>query len=275
MATRIATVNVNGVRAAYRKGMGDWLTTRGVDILCLQEVRAETTDLESLLGDGWRVAHDAATAKGRAGVAIASRQEPLAVRTDFGAADFDSAGRWIEADFRIGSHTVTVVSVYVHSGEVDTPKQVEKYKFLDAMESRLSELGANGSFALIVGDLNVGHRTLDIKNWKGNLKNSGFLPAERAYFDRFVGAEDDETYNAGAGLGWVDLGRRFAGEVPGPYTWWSQRGQAFDTDTGWRLDYHLATPALAATALTYAIDKASAWDTRWSDHAPVVIDYDI
>ena len=275
MATRIATVNVNGVRAAYRKGMGDWLADRGVDILCLQEVRAETTDLETLLGNGWHIAHDAATAKGRAGVAIASRHEPLAVRTDFGAADFDSAGRWIEADFRIGSHTVTVVSVYVHSGEVDTPKQVEKYKFLDAMESRLSVLGANGSTALIVGDLNVGHRTLDIKNWKGNLKNSGFLPAEREYFDRILGAEDDEQYNAGAGLGWVDLGRRFAGEVPGPYTWWSQRGQAFDTDTGWRLDYHLATPALAATALTYAIDKASAWDTRWSDHAPVVIDYDI
>ena len=275
MVTRIATVNVNGVRAAYRKGMGDWLADRGVDILCLQEVRAETTDLESLLGDGWHIAHDAATAKGRAGVAIASRQQPLAVRIDFGAADFDSAGRWIEADFRIGSHTVTVVSVYVHSGEVNTPKQVEKYKFLDAMESRLSVLGANGSTALIVGDLNVGHRTLDIKNWKGNLKNSGFLPAEREYFDRILGAEDDEQYNAGAGLGWVDLGRRFAGEIPGPYTWWSQRGQAFDTDTGWRLDYHLATPALAATALTYAIDKASAWDTRWSDHAPVVIDYDI
>jgi exodeoxyribonuclease-3 len=275
MVTRIATVNVNGVRAAYRKGMGDWLAERGVDILCLQEVRAETTDLETLLGNGWHIAHDAATAKGRAGVAIASRQQPLAVRTDFGAADFDSAGRWIEADFRIGSHTVTVVSVYVHSGEVDTPKQVEKYKFLDAMESRLSVLGANGSTALIVGDLNVGHRTLDIKNWKGNLKNSGFLPAEREYFDRILGAEDDDQYNAGAGLGWVDLGRRFAGEVAGPYTWWSQRGQAFDTDTGWRLDYHLATPALAATALTYAIDKASAWDTRWSDHAPVVIDYDI
>jgi exodeoxyribonuclease-3 len=275
MVTRIATVNVNGVRAAYRKGMGDWLADRGVDILCLQEVRAETTDLESLLGDGWHIAHDAATAKGRAGVAIASRQQPLAVRIDFGAADFDSAGRWIEADFRIGSHTVTVVSVYVHSGEVNTPKQVEKYKFLDAMESRLSVLGANGSTALIVGDLNVGHRTLDIKNWKGNLKNSGFLPAEREYFDRILGAEDDDHYNAGAGLGWVDLGRRFAGEIPGPYTWWSQRGQAFDTDTGWRLDYHLASPALAATALTYAIDKASAWDTRWSDHAPVVIDYDI
>lgn len=275
MSTRIVSVNVNGVRAAYRKGMGEWLAGRGVDILCLQEVRAETTDLVPLLGDGWHVAHDVATAKGRAGVAIASRQEPLAVRTAFGADDFDSAGRWIEADFRIGDRTVTVVSAYVHAGEVDTPKQVEKYKFLDALEVRLAELSKDGAYALVVGDLNVGHRTLDIKNWKGNLKNAGFLPAERAYFDRFVGAEDDENYNAGAGLGWVDLGRRFAGEVPGPYTWWSQRGQAFDTDTGWRIDYHLATPALAETALTYAIDKAASWDTRWSDHAPVVIDYDI
>ncbi|MEY4396849.1 MAG: hypothetical protein RLZZ40_605 [Actinomycetota bacterium] len=275
MVTRIVSVNVNGVRAAYRKGMGDWLDGRGVDILCLQEVRAETTDLVPLLGDGWHVAHDAATAKGRAGVAIASREEPLAVRTTFGADDFDSAGRWIEADFRINGTLVTVVSAYVHAGEVDTPKQVEKYKFLDALEIRLAKLGANGAFALVVGDLNVGHRTLDIKNWKGNLKNAGFLPAERAYFDRFVGAEDDEAYNAGAGLGWVDLGRRFAGEVPGPYTWWSQRGQAFDTDTGWRIDYHLATPALAAKAMNYAIDKAGSWDTRWSDHAPVVIDYDI
>ncbi|MFM2412546.1 MAG: hypothetical protein RLZZ587_879, partial [Actinomycetota bacterium] len=204
-----------------------------------------------------------------------SRDQPLAVRTALGPDDFDSAGRWLEADFRIGDKVVTVVSVYVHSGEVDTPKQVEKYKFLDAMESRMAQLGRNGALALIVGDLNVGHRTLDIKNWKGNVKNAGFLPAERAYFDRIVGAEDDENYNAGAGLGWVDLGRRFAGEIPGPYTWWSQRGQAFDTDTGWRIDYHLASPAFASTALNYTIDKAGSWDTRWSDHAPVVIDYEI
>ena len=126
-----------------------------------------------------------------------------------------------------------------------------------------------------MGDLNVGHRTLDIKNWKGNTKKAGFLPAEREYFDRIVGAEGDAGYNAGAGLGWIDLGRRFAGEIPGPYTWWSQRGQAFDTDTGWRIDYHLASPALAPTALNYSIDKAGSWDTRWSDHAPVVIEYDI
>lgn len=275
MPTRIASVNVNGVRAAFRKGMGEWLETRDIDILCLQEVRAETSDLLPLLGDGWHVAHDAATAKGRAGVAIASRVAPLGIRTEFGAADFDSAGRWIEADFAAGKTTLTVASAYVHSGEVNTPKQVEKYKFLDAFEQRLAEMSRGDSLALVVGDLNVGHRTLDIKNWKGNVKNAGFLPEERVYFDRIVGSEDDENYNAGAGLGWIDLGRRFAGEVAGPYTWWSQRGQAFDTDTGWRLDYHLASPSLAPTALTYAIDKASAWDTRWSDHAPVVIDYDI
>jgi exodeoxyribonuclease-3 len=275
MPTRIASVNVNGVRAAFRKGMGDWLESRDVDILCLQEVRAETSDLLPLLGDGWHVVHDAATAKGRAGVAIASRVAPLGIRTELGAEDFDSAGRWIEADFAVGTTTLTVASAYVHSGEVNTPKQVEKYKFLTAFEQRLTELSRDDSLALVVGDLNVGHRTLDIKNWKGNVKNAGFLPEERVYFDRIVGAEDDDSYNAGAGLGWVDLGRRFAGEVAGPYTWWSQRGQAFDTDTGWRLDYHLASPKLAPTALSYAIDKASAWDTRWSDHAPVVIDYDI
>ena len=275
MGTRIATVNVNGIRAAYRKGMGDWIADRQPDIIAVQEVRAERADIDALVDANWHVVNDEATAKGRAGVAILSREQPLAVRTDFGATDFDSAGRWIEADFLIGENTVTVVSCYVHSGVVDSPQQVEKYKLLDAFEARLTELAKDGALALVMGDLNVGHRTLDIKNWKGNTKKAGFLPAEREYFDRIVGAESDPAYNAGAGLGWVDLGRRFAGEVPGPYTWWSQRGQAFDTDTGWRIDYHLATPALARTALNYAIDKADAWDTRWSDHAPVVIDYDI
>jgi exodeoxyribonuclease-3 len=275
MVTRIASVNVNGIRAAYRKGMGDWLAERKPDIVAVQEVRAERADIDALVDSTWHVINDEATAKGRAGVAILSRREPVAVRTEFGANDFDSAGRWIEADFHLGGKTVTVVSCYVHSGDVDTPKQVEKYTFLDAFEVRLTELAEGDTFALVMGDLNVGHRTLDIKNWKGNTKKAGFLPAERAYFDRILGAEDDPAYNAGAGLGWVDLGRRFSGEVPGPYTWWSQRGQAFDTDTGWRIDYHLATPTLAKTALNYAIDKADAWDTRWSDHAPVVIDYDI
>ena len=272
---RVASVNVNGVRAAYRKGMGDWLAARDVDILAVQEVRASTDDIVGLLGPEWDVLHDAATAKGRAGVALASRKSASIHRVEFGADDFDSAGRWIEADYTVGDRTITVVSTYVHSGEADTPKQVEKYKFLDAMEKRLPELAAHSELALVVGDLNVGHRKFDIKNWKGNVKKSGFLPTERAYFDRYLGAEDEENYNAGAGLGWVDVGRKWAGEVDGPYTWWSQRGQAFDNDTGWRIDYHLATPQLAASVVNYAIDRADAYDQRWSDHAPVVVDYAI
>ncbi|TFB91632.1 MULTISPECIES: exodeoxyribonuclease III [Cryobacterium] len=270
---RIASINVNGVRAAYRKGMGDWLAGRDVDILAIQEVRASTEDLEGLLGPEWSILHDAATAKGRAGVALASRSTASIHRVELGAEDFDSAGRWLEADYEVNGTIVTVVSTYVHSGETDTPKQVEKYKFLDAMLARLPELAAHSERAVVLGDLNVGHRTLDIKNWRGNRKHAGFLPEERAYFDRILGAEDEAGYNAGAGLGWVDVGRKWAGEVEGPYTWWSQRGKAFDTDTGWRLDYQLATPLLAASVVDYAVDRADAYDQRWSDHSPVVVDY--
>jgi exodeoxyribonuclease-3 len=161
----------------------------------------------------------------------------------------------------------------VHSGEAGTPKQVEKYKFLDAMVERLPLLAEHNPLAVVVGDLNVGHRKLDIKNWRGNVKRAGFLPEERAYFDRFMGAEDDPDYNAGAGFGFVDIGRRAAGEVEGPYTWWSARGQAFDNNTGWRIDYQLATPQLAAKVTNYTVDRAASYAERWSDHAPVVVDY--
>ncbi|GIT82133.1 exodeoxyribonuclease III [Leifsonia sp. LS1] len=272
---RIATINTNGVRAAFRKGMGGWLDTRDVDILAIQEVRASTEDLEQLLGSDWDIVHDPATAKGRAGVAIASRHRAAIHRVELGSADFDSAGRWLEADYEVNGTVVTVVSAYVHSGEAGTDKQVAKYTFLDAMEKRLPELQKHNELAVVVGDLNVGHRTLDIKNWKGNVKRAGFLPEERAYFDRFVGAEGEPGYNDGAGLGWVDVGRKAAGDVDGPYTWWSWRGQAFDNDTGWRIDYQLATPALAARVKDYAVDRAAAYDERWSDHTPVVVDYAI
>jgi exodeoxyribonuclease-3 len=270
---RIATINTNGIRAAFRKGMGSWLDNRDVDILAIQEVRASTEDIQQLLGDDWDILHDPATAKGRAGVAIASRHRASIHRVDLGPVEFDSAGRWLEADYEVGGKVITVVSTYVHSGETDTPKQVEKYKFLDAMEARLPELQKHSEYAVVLGDLNVGHRTVDIRNWKGNVKRAGFLPEEREYFDRILGAETDEHYNAGAGLGWVDVGRQFHRDVDGPYTWWSWRGQAFDNDTGWRIDYQLATPALAATAKAYSVDRAAAHDERWSDHTPVVVDY--
>jgi exodeoxyribonuclease-3 len=277
MSLRIATINTNGVRAAFRKGMDAWLATRDIDILAIQEVRASTDDLVELLGPEWNVLHDAATARGRAGVAIASRASASIHRVEIGTQEFDTAGRWLEADYTVNGKTITVVSCYVHSGEVDTPKQEEKWMFLDAMENRMSELSAEREFALVLGDLNVGHRELDIKNWKGNVKRAGFLPRERAYFDRILGASgtsvDCVDGTTGTGLGWVDVGRTSAGEVPGPYTWWSWRGQAFDTDAGWRIDYHLATPALAALASNYTVDRAAAYDQRWSDHTPVVVDY--
>jgi exodeoxyribonuclease-3 len=274
MPLKVATINVNGIRAAFKNGMAEWLSENpDIDVFALQEVRAETKDLVDLFeanppapdskGKGtWHFSHDAASAKGRAGVAIVSKVAPVEVRTKFGPDSFDSAGRWLEADFKVGSKIITVISTYVHSGEVDTPKQVEKYKFLKAMQERMAELISAGGFALVVGDLNVGHTELDIKNWKGNLKNAGFLPEERAYFDTFMNAQ-----------GWVDIGRATHPGEPGPYTWWSYRGKAFDTDAGWRIDYHLATPKLAAKASNYKVHRAASYDTRWTDHSPVVVDY--
>jgi exodeoxyribonuclease III len=267
----VATINVNGVRAAAKKGLVEWIVEHSPDIIALQEVRAETSDLEEIFAEiekktktKWFILHDNASAKGRAGVAVISKSKPDASRTTLGPKNFDSAGRWLEVDFKFKSKTLTVISTYVHSGEVDTPKQVEKYKFLEAMTKRMAVLSKEDGLVAVVGDLNVGHTELDIKNWKGNLKNAGFLPEERAYFDTWMQKQ-----------GWVDLGRAFHPEVPGPYTWWSFRGQAFDTDTGWRIDYQIVTPKLAKCAQSYLVHRAASYDTRFTDHSPVVVEYAI
>ena len=278
---RVASVNVNGVRAAFRKGMGDWLASRGVDVLAMQEVRADDSHLAELFGDEWQILHDPCNIKGRAGVAIASRVPAVAHRVGLGAAEdqeqIQSSGRWIEADFEVGGELITVISNYTHSGEVDTPRQEAKWAFLDAMGVRFDQLAAERELVTVVGDFNVGHRELDIKNWKGNVKRSGFLPRERAYFDRFFGHRGETVVGVdgseGVGHGWIDVGRRWAGEVDGPYSWWSNRGQAFDNDTGWRIDYHVVTPQLGERVENYVIDRAASYDERWSDHAPVVVDY--
>ena len=269
----IASINVNGVRAAFRNGMGDWLKTSSSHILALQEVRASYEDLAEQFeangglaeaGGKWHILHDEASAKGRAGVALVSTIPFISSSVKLGTTDFDSAGRWLEGTYQVGDKKLTVVSTYVHAGEVDTPKQIEKYKFLDAMQTRMAKLQKSEDYAVVVGDLNVGHTELDIKNWKGNLKNAGFLPEERAYFDTLLGKH-----------GWVDVGRAAHPDVPGPYTWWSFRGQAFDTDTGWRIDYHLASPKLAASAKNYKVHRAKSYDSRWSDHSPVTVVYAI
>jgi exodeoxyribonuclease-3 len=275
MATKktieIATINVNGVRAAFRKGMPDWLASSTADILALQEVRAADEDLDALFAENgglakdggvWHILHDSASAKGRAGVALVSKIPAISSTTSLDPKEFDSAGRWLEGTYEVNGKQLTVVSCYVHSGEVDTPKQIEKYKFLEAMKARMAKLINSGELVVVVGDLNVGHTELDIKNWKGNLKNSGFLPEERAYFDELMNEQ-----------GWVDLGRQAHPEEPGPYTWWSFRGQAFDNDAGWRIDYQLATPNLAKLAKNYRVHRAPSYDTRWTDHSPVTVEY--
>ncbi|MCW3493695.1 exodeoxyribonuclease III [Microbacterium sp. SSM24] len=275
---RIASVNVNGIRAATRKGMIEWLDEADVDVMALQEVRATLEELQTAL-PGWELVNDEALAKGRAGVAIATRLPAVDVRRVLGPEPLDSAGRWIEADLDIDGERLTVVSAYVHTGEADTPRQDAKWAFLDAMEKRMPQLEQSSPLAVVMGDLNVGHRELDIRNWKGNVKKAGFLPRERAYFDRFLGAAGEQVAgvdgSTGTGLGWVDVGRAAHGEVDGPYTWWSMRGRAFDNDSGWRIDYHLATPALAERVSNYRVVRAPSWDTRWSDHSPVVADYAI
>ncbi|PWJ55334.1 exodeoxyribonuclease-3 [Quadrisphaera granulorum] len=267
----IATVNVNGIRAAVRRGMPAWLEQRNPDVLALQEVRADdatlTGLLEESLGGGWHVAHVEPTdagSKGRAGVAVATRLPVGEQRTTI-AERFDGTGRWVELDVETPaspSGVVTVVSVYIHSGEAGTPKQDDKMAFLDAVRARMTALhataAAGGPQAVVCGDLNIAHTERDIKNWKGNLKKAGFLPEERAYLD------------AWAAQGWVDVARHLAGPVDGPYSWWSWRGQAFDRDTGWRIDAHWVTPGLAERVTACQVDRAATYAERFSDHAPVV-----
>jgi len=264
---RLVTVNVNGIRAAARRGMVQWLAQARPDVLTLQEVRADDVELGKVLADAglahWSVAHTEGAAKGRAGVAVVSRDPHTAVRVGIDG-EFADDGRWVEADLATDAGPLTVVSAYVHTGEADTDRQVVKYAFLDAMTRRLDRGAADGAAMVVTGDLNIAHREADLKNWKGNLKKSGFLPDERAYLDRWFEAD-----------AWVDVQRRHAGDVAGPYSWWSWRGKAFDNDAGWRIDYQIASRRLAATARDAYVDRAPTYAARWSDHAPVVVDYDL
>lgn len=273
MTLTIATVNVNGLRAAARKGMVDWLAECGADIITLQEVRAPEELVGDLVGEGWSVASTASLLKGRAGVAVAARTERddvdlEGVRRGLPGLSADAhTGRWLEVDladpFGDGKE-LTVISCYLHSGNLEKPQTMtDKYEMLDVMMEHLAALRADGRHVVLTGDLNIAHREVDIKNWKGNLKSAGFLPEERAYLDRLLVDGD-----------WVDTHRTLAGEGPGPYTWWSQRGKAFDNDSGWRIDYQIASPELAARARSARVDRAPSYDTRWSDHAPLVVTYD-
>ena len=270
-ALHAVTVNVNGIRAALRRGGLDWIAQSEADVVCLQEVRATQEQVAEALGAGglgdWHLALAEGNRPGHAGVAMLSRTPLADVSVGIGAPEFAEQGRWIEATVADpqGGSGIRVASVYVHTGDAEGPRREEKDRFLTEMGIWM-RANAQGP-ALICGDLNVAHSENDIKNWRGNRGKAGFLESERAHLDQWYGPPPE-------GLGWTDLGRRFGGAGPGPYTWWSWRGRGFDTDGGWRIDAVLASPAMAERATGVVVHKAATYAQRWSDHAAVSAFFD-
>jgi exodeoxyribonuclease-3 len=251
-------VNVNGIRSAARRDFFKWMARQRADVVCLQELKAQAADLpEEMRAPGrLRGYFHHAEKKGYSGVGLYCRSAPDRVVEGIGIREVDSEGRYLRADFG----PLSVVSVYLPSGSAGAHRQQAKFRFMDLFLPHLKKLAGEGREILLCGDWNIAHREIDLRNWRSNRKNSGFLPEERAWLTRVF----DE-------LGWVDVYRRLHPEATGAsYTWWSNRGQSWAKNVGWRIDYHIATPGLAATARRAAIYKAK----RFSDHAPLTIDYD-
>ena len=254
---RIITANLNGIRSAWSKGFPAWAAKQDASIFCLQEIKAQVADLSEDMKapDGFHAYYHGAVKKGYAGVGLWCRKQPDRVIEGMGEPEFDADGRYLRADFG----NLSVISLYVPSGSSSPERQAAKFRFLDAFYPRLVELAQSGREVVICADWNIAPKEIDLKNWKSNQKNSGFLPEERAWIARAL----DEA-------GWVDVYRRLHPEATDAcYTWWSNRGQAWAKNVGWRLDYQLATPALAASALAASVYKGE----RFSDHAPLRIDY--
>lgn len=252
---RIITLNLNGIRSAARKGFAAWATRQRADVICVQELKAHdealTDDLRRLGRlRGW---FHPAQRRGYSGVGLYAHREPVSVRTGFGNTEFDAEGRYLEADFG----DVAVVSLYLPSGTSSPDRLAAKFRFLDVFLPHLVELRARGREVVLCGDINIAHHPIDLTNWRSNQKNSGFLPQERAWLTRVF----DE-------IGFVDVFRRLD-QRPGQYTWWSNRGDAWNKNVGWRLDYQIATPGIAARASAARIHL----EQRFSDHAPLIIDY--
>ena len=259
MAFRLVTLNLNGIRSAASKGFLEWAEGMSADCMGVQEVKAQAPDV---LGKFDRVAgmdghFHFAEKKGYSGVGVYTRHEPSDVIAGFGCTEFDAEGRYLETRFDTPGRRFSVISAYFPSGSSGEERQAAKFRFLDRFHPHLMRLKGRREF-ILVGDVNVAHRAIDLKNWKGNQKNSGFLPEERAWMDRLLGEG-----------GLVDVFRTL-NPHPDQYTWWSNRGQAWAKNVGWRLDYHLATPGIAALARREQIYL----DQRFSDHAPLTIDYD-
>ncbi|WIM68198.1 exodeoxyribonuclease III [Corynebacterium breve] len=298
MSVTIASVNVNGIRAATKQrseinpGMNTWLQETPADIVLMQEVRATEDQSEKALAPaleaGWHLIVAPAQAKGRAGVGILSRKPLTDIEIGFGS--FSDAGRYVAGDFE----GVRVASLYLPSGSENTEKQDEKYRFLDEFEVKLEEWAGLYDDMVIGGDWNICHREQDLKNFKTNQKKSGVLPDERAFMDAVFGSFPDEEAQpkptagdyfgaveyssdrrreANADPKWFDVARRLQPE-DAPYTWWTYRGQAFNNNAGWRIDYQAATKSMLDRAEKTWVEKAQSVEERWSDHSPLLVTYE-
>ncbi len=259
---KLTSLNLNGIRSATTKGVEAWLEQHAPDCICVQEVKAQAPDVagkfEALAG--LKGHFHFAEKKGYSGVGVYTRHEPSDVVIGFDGGEFDAEGRYVETRFDTPSRKLSIISVYFPSGSSGPERQEAKFRFLDKMYPHLMALKAERDF-VVCSDVNIAHQEADLKNWKGNLKNSGFLPEERAWMTKL-------TTEGGI----VDVYRKLQPDTTDAcYTWWSNRGQAYAKNVGWRLDYHLATPAIADKARTEAIYKGE----KFSDHAPITIEYDL
>ncbi len=259
---KLTSLNLNGIRSATTKGVEAWLEQHAPDCICVQEVKAQAADVAGKFEvlAGMKGHFQFAEKKGYSGVGVYTRHEPSDVVVGFDGGEFDAEGRYVEARFDTPSRKLSIISVYFPSGSSGPERQEAKYRFLEKMYPHLMALKKERDF-IICSDVNIAHKEADLKNWKGNLKNSGFLPEERAWMTRL-------TTEGGV----VDVYRKLQPDTTDAcYTWWSNRGQAYAKNVGWRLDYHLATPAIADKARTEAIYKGE----KFSDHAPITIEYDL
>jgi len=279
---KLTSLNLNGIRSAASKGLQEWLAQSMPDCICVQELKAQAADLSGRFEEiaGLKGYFQFAEKKGYSGVGIYTRHEPSDVIVGCGSTEFDAEGRYVELRFDRPGRQLSIISGYFPSGSSGEERQAAKFRFLAEFYPHLAALKRERDFVLC-GDINIAHQEIDLKNFKGNKKNSGFLPDERAWMTELLRdselaneAADELTQRANgsvSGGGMVDVYRRLHPATTGDaYTWWSNRGQAYAKNVGWRLDYHLATPALAAAARSAEIYK----EQRFSDHAPLTIDYD-
>ncbi len=258
---KLTSLNLNGIRSAASKGVEAWLEKTAPDCICVQEIKAQAPDVAGRFEvlAGMRGYFQFAEKKGYSGVAVYTRHEPSDVIVGWDAGEFDAEGRYVELRFDTPARKLSIISSYFPSGSSGEDRQAAKYRYLEGIEPHLVRLQKKRDF-ILCGDINIAHQEKDLKNWKGNLKNSGFLPEERAWMTRLLSER-----------GLVDVYRQLQPEATDAcYTWWSNRGQAYAKNVGWRIDYHLATPAIAARALSESIYKGE----KFSDHAPLTITYE-